>query len=244
MRHSIGLGSLALLLLACGSDQVPFDLPPGAASETHTAAAENNETVPPSSTAIAEPTATAPPTTTPAPPPTPVPIVLSGTGNAETDVLHLGDAAYRATITHTGDGEFLITVLDSFDLRFVLVDKVGPYEGSRPLHVARSYQLTVTANGPWTISISPLEPDQTAKQTFVGSGDSVSGFFNAEDTIRWFITSEDPDQLMLSLHCTRSGTYIFINVFGATTGGGEAFAYGNCFWDVRAEGAWTVTRAD
>ncbi len=58
-----------------------------------------------------------------------------------------------------------------------LVNEIGNYSGSRPLVGTEQWYLEITADGPWTITIEPLNNEPSAAGGIEGVGDYVSGYF-------------------------------------------------------------------
>jgi len=80
-----------------------------------------------------------------------------GDNNAATPIFSLSSGLKRVTATHQGQGNFIVTMLDSQgrEVAFALVNEIGTGEYSTTLPIAQDglYLFTVEAEGPWTIRI-------------------------------------------------------------------------------------------
>ena len=96
--------------------------------------------------------------TTPGPPEQS--ISLSGTGDAVLDFESPNADSYVATLTHSGDGSFVVDVLDrDGGGAHRLADEVGEYRGQSPVNFLvgdRFSAVEVAADGPWTLEMEPL----------------------------------------------------------------------------------------
>lgn len=111
--------------------------------------------------AVTLPQATA---TAAAPTPTPrPPIELSGAGNSITETFLLQPGAVRATMVHEGKAIFTVRLEDAQGnpaggvggLGSELANAVGPFRGEKTTHLNSlgTYRLSVTADGPWRVTL-------------------------------------------------------------------------------------------
>lgn len=151
---------LIVLILTCGctssrtsttSDVTPtqkmIDQSAGATTLTET-------TVPPKSTKTVPTTVK---TTVSTPVPTPSPISLSGNGKEATDFFNLERGLVKFTLTHDGDSNFIVWLMDSKGNREdLLVNEIGGFEGSKAIGISSSgvYLLDIAADGNWRIEMS------------------------------------------------------------------------------------------
>jgi hypothetical protein len=83
---------------------------------------------------------------------------FSGNSKEATPLFELSGGLHRVEMTHQGDGNFIVDLLDENATSVVpmgLVNEIGPFEGSRAMQVPNDgiYLFSVEANGPWTIRI-------------------------------------------------------------------------------------------
>ncbi len=81
-----------------------------------------------------------------------------GTSQEATDLFELSGGLHRFEMTHSGDANFIVDLLDENGTSVTmmgLVNEIGPFEGSKAVQVPQDgiYVLAVQANGPWTIEI-------------------------------------------------------------------------------------------
>lgn len=97
------------------------------------------------------------PVTTPTPIPIlSAPIILSGKGQRATDLFFLPEGLVRFEMTHDGDSNFAIKLLDDQGrYQALLVNEIGTFEGSKAERIDKAgmYLLDITANGNWKITI-------------------------------------------------------------------------------------------
>jgi hypothetical protein len=83
---------------------------------------------------------------------------FSGNSQQATELFELSGGLHRVQMTHQGDGNFIVDLLDENGASVVLMglaNEIGPFEGSRAMQVPDDgiYLFSVQANGPWTIRI-------------------------------------------------------------------------------------------
>jgi len=83
-------------------------------------------------------------------------VTFSGSTDESTADFRVGKPA-RVTFAHTGDSNFIVHVHRSADgdLRYYLVNEIGPVNGSVSIPDSGVYYLDVDADGPWAILIQP-----------------------------------------------------------------------------------------
>lgn len=84
------------------------------------------------------------------------------TGKTATDFFHLGEGLKKFAMTHEGEGNFIVWLLDKNGVRVnggLLANEVGPYEGSRAIQVPKDdiYLLQVEADGIWSVEVEGLD---------------------------------------------------------------------------------------
>lgn len=217
--------------------------PTGAPAGAATTAPEATEAPP----ATAGPTNTPAPTATPSPIPataTPVPpIIIEGNGQTVTDPFTPPSTINRVFLTHQGRANFIVHVFKADGSEDNLVNEIGAYDGVRPLiGAAGAYYFEVNADGPWTIRVEAITQELDAAAGLEGSGDYVSGVFTpAHDGPTPYTVSHDGQaNFIVHLYCA-GGEDSVQNEIGKVSGSVVArFAEGPCFWDVRADGAWSL----
>lgn len=247
----LGCGSILVLLVLCSAlgaatgnrtQDTAQQVAPAAASEATEApaataapaATEAPTDVPPT----AEPTAI-PPTVEPTAEPTPVPPQeFTGTGQVVQDVQI--DALSTLAFTHNGSRNFQVWAYGADDQKDLLVNTIGDYQGVRWLEPG-AYTLEIDADGAWTMAIAAMGLDQSATGAMQGAGDFVSGVFQSErGRAAYTFVHEGERNFQVWLLC-ESNRDLLINEIGAiqaeavVSTGGEL-----CFWQVDADGAWTV----
>ena len=83
---------------------------------------------------------------------------FSGNSAQATQLFELSGGLHRVELTHQGDANFIVDLLDENGASAVpmgLVNEIGPFDGSRAMTVPDDgiYLFSVQANGPWTITV-------------------------------------------------------------------------------------------
>jgi hypothetical protein len=184
--------------------------------------------------AVPQPTATR---VSPSPTPKPEPIVLRGRGQHATQAVSPPGQISVATFTHTGRRNFIV-YSHVGQRRELLVNKIGNYQGQRPILGADPVVFDIDADGDWTIilDVVPLVPTADIQ----GHGDFVSGIFNPPGNGAWEIQHAGTRNFIVKLHCA-SGTNLVQNVIGPVSGSRVLqFGRGPCFWEIEADGSWLL----
>jgi len=150
----------------------------------------------------------------------------------------------NATFTHNGARNFIVYQVQGTK-RVLLVNTVGVYAGIRPLWAEQQsldpFQLSIEADGAWSITIAPVECCAT-DAAFVGRGDKVSTIFYvpATRTAAWEFSHDGARNYIVYLHC-KSGSQLIQNRVGAFQGS-TLLTFGEewCLWDVRGDGNWSM----
>lgn len=148
----MGLGALFLVLLVIAIIQ------PGPVSKdmNKQIPAEVPKTITPVSTP--RPTPTAIPTITTVETPTPLqPVILSGRGQKATDLFYLPQGLARFEMTHSGDSNFAIWLMNDLGIREgLLVNEIGSFQGSKAVRIEKPgmYLMDITADGTWKVTIT------------------------------------------------------------------------------------------
>jgi hypothetical protein len=196
----------------------------------------------------------------PAPPsgPTPVPeppqvrllpgrgIEVDGHGTTQTDDITpqydggLNIGIDVVSLSHDGHSSFIVTAIqDQAAQTETLTSAIGPYTGQRPLVVEGPVSFHVTADGNWTLTVQPMSSGATPN--FSGSGDAVSAYFNPPPPSTWTVSHDGQSSFFVQAHCL-GGSIVVEDRSGVVQDTPQvAFPRGPCFWEVRADGAWSLT---
>lgn len=85
----------------------------------------------------------------------PTEVTLSGTGNQATELFTLRPGLARFDMTHNGESNFIVYLLDEHGDRVGLIANsvgAGDYSKAVKIETAGKYLLNVTADGAWTIT--------------------------------------------------------------------------------------------
>lgn len=215
------------------------------AAPTNTAAptATTGPTNTPVLTNTPRPTNTPAPTETPVPSTaTPAPIVLEGRGQAVTDPFSLPFPVSRIKFTHQGRRNFVVKIYKADGSgEDLLVNTIGNYAGARPVIGDTPYFLEIDADGAWTATVEPLGFDDGYAGGAEGSGDGASPLFTPQSGAVPFTFTHNGDRnFAVWLRCA-GGDDLLQNEIGAFQGQAVVrFTEGPCFWDVTADGAWSI----
>jgi hypothetical protein len=196
----------------------------------------------------------------PAPPPGPTPVpqppeisdlpgrgvAIQGHGTATTDDVtpqYSGGLAIGidvVTLTHDGQSSFIVNSVQN-EQSEQLTSAIGTYKGQRPLVVEGPVSFQVTADGAWSIRITQMSSG--GKPPFSGSGDAVSPYFSPPDAGTWNISHDGQSNFFVYAHCL-SGSIVVEDRTGPFQDSPRVeFGRAPCFWEVRADGAWSMAPA-
>jgi hypothetical protein len=179
----------------------------------------------------------APASTAPTGPPRGAPVTLSGRGQTATNPVNLPWPVSVATFTHDGQRNFIVHSFMNGD-DTLQVNQIGRYQGQRPVLGTAPVTFDIRADGAWTIKIEPI--GLGGSPPFSGSGDSVSALFTPPSTGAWEVSHSGSRNFIVRLQCA-SGTTLVQNVIGQVQGSTIVqFGRGPCFWEVRADGNWSL----
>ena len=195
----------------------------------------------PSSIAIGAtpaPAVTAAPTTPPTPTPQPTPVVLRGSGQTATDPITLPAAISIATFTNSGRSNFVVQVVRGTTQK-LLINEIGPYQGSRPLTGTDPLRLNIESDGAWSVTIAPIQCCASSG-AFAAKGDKASSQFTTPGTGTWAFSHDGQANFVVILHCP-SGDQLVQNRIGAFQGTTILIIPpGACYWEVEADGNWSL----
>ena len=185
-------------------------------------------------------TATSAPSATPAPQPTaPVKsVVLSGSGDTATEPFVLPAPLSMARCVASGTRNFIAWAYEDGTKQDLIANDIAPYEGVRLIAGDGQFMLDVKADGPWSITIEPIATGGTPSLS--GSGDQVSATFSSPATGPWEFTHSGTRNFIVKLHCT-GGSRLVVNDIGPLSGSTILSPPGGmCFWEVEADGEWSL----
>ena len=103
------------------------------------------------------------------------PVKKSGRGDSVVP-LPTGASAGIVTASHTGSANFVVQTLSADNAELdLLVNEIGKYRGSTFYieSMDKPTRLKITADGPWTVSISPVSTGKQMSAKTTGKGDAV-----------------------------------------------------------------------
>ncbi len=142
------------------------------------------------------------------------------------------------TMTHDRRSSFIVTAVQGGQSE-VVASAIGSYRGQRPLVVQGPVSFQVTADGAWTLKVQPIP--NGAQPAFSGTGDTVSAYFTPPAPATWDIAHDGQTSFFVFAHCV-GGSIVVEDKTGAFQDSAQIeFPRGPCFWEVRADGAWSMT---
>lgn len=236
----IALGALTLVSAVIGSSGDS----PSSSSDSNSTSSESSEE--PTDEATDEPEDEA--TDEPVEEPEPVnvyenfgtftPVKDSGSGDS---VVKLGDAAdataVAVTAKHQGSSNFVIEALNSDnDTTELLVNTIGGYSGTTFLPIEDVTRLKITADGSWSITVSPIADMKEIKLPQESKGDKVLTY--SGDAADWAIKHNGESNFAM-YQITDDGQDLLINEIG-TYSGTIPMSSGPSIIIMTADGTWTV----
>jgi len=197
-------------------------------------------TDPPAPSATPEPTVS--PTEVPSPTPLPEPIVLKGRGKTVTESFTPPGPVNRAIFTHSGRRNFIVQAYRTDGKEDILVNKIGPYKGARPIFGANEQYFEVNADGDWTITIEVVSSNPAYADGIDGTGDVVSDVFmpSKEGPTPYTFSHDGKRNFIAQLHCA-GGDDVVANEIGSAKGDVVVrMREGPCLWEVQADGTWSI----
>lgn len=165
-------------------------------------------------------------------------VYLEGHGQTATEPFYLPATDSVLTFTHSGTRNFIVRAYVG-DRATGLVNVIGAYRGSRPLSTNGPVTLDIRADGPWSVQIDPIPAGGSV--AFSGTGDSVSGWFDSPGRTTMELTHDGTRNFIVRAECAGGDTSVQ-NEIGPVSGSRVVtFRSGPCYWNVRADGAWSLT---
>lgn len=169
------------------------------------------------------------------------PVTQTGTGDI---LLTLPEGATGGIVTATHDGQsnFVISVLDASNgsTGELLVNTIGDYTGTTAWGInalTEGVRLQVTADGAWTITISPMgsaaqvAPSGTGDAVFLYDGGAAALAATHDGSRNFVIIEESAEVFNLGLLVNEIGAY----------SGTVPLSAGPSVLAVTADGGWTLT---
>ncbi len=240
----VGGAVVATLIVLCGLGAVlaggePEADEPEEASSISSTTETTADTEPPTTTAA--PTTEAPTTTTTTTttaPPAPPPTVYEGSGDSVLEINN--EEAVVVTLTHSGGSNFAVWALDSgLNQQDLLVNEVGPYEGTVPLDFRGSATkaLEISADGAWKAIVIPLPalPEQSGAMS--GTGDEVLYYTGSTSVSQ--VSHDGSSNFAVHTYGVDSGAVdLVINEIGPYSG--SVVIEGPSLIEVSADGSWSI----
>jgi hypothetical protein len=205
-------------------------------------------------TSTPTPALTPTPTLTPTPAPTltpaPTPTSLSGTGQEATQKFALEKGLSIFRMTHDGDANFAIWLLDNEGDRIeLLVNEIGEFDGSKAVGIKNQgdYILDISADGRWAITIEQPRPSSASSvpKTLKGKGQQASEVFYLNTGLARFEMTHDGDANFAIWLLDNEGDMIdlLVNEIGEFDGSKAVgiSKSGIYLLDITADGNWEVS---
>ena len=166
------------------------------------------------------------------------PVSLSGSGQAATETIDLPSPFSKVTFTYRGEGNFIVRAYYGNEEE-LLVNTIGSYTGATLLVTDKPVYFDVDAESNWTAQVAGI--GTRINPSFSGTGDKVSGFFEPPDQGPWEISHNGEHNFVVRFHCI-GGSDLIQNEIGSVSGSTIiTFDRGPCFWQVGADGSWSLT---
>ena len=167
------------------------------------------------------------------------PIFLQGVGQKATNPVTPPGPISLLALTHNGRSNFIVKVYIG-STPTTLVNAIGTYRGQNFIAGTQPAVFDIQADGAWTITITRLGTSSSAE--IRGHGDTVSGYFDPPATGPWRLVHNGRSNFIVHLNCA-GGSSTIQNEIGAVNGSRVVpFGRGPCFWQIIADGDWSLTR--
>jgi hypothetical protein len=166
-------------------------------------------------------------------------VTIEGRGQLATDAFFPPAPQSAVAFTHNGQRNFIVRAYTDAPNPDLLVNKIGPYEGTRLLTSSGAVTLEIEADGTWTAILQPIP--WSGETAFSGRGDAVSGQFDPPAPGAWSHSHDGQRNFIVRLHCAGARPQLVQNRIGASEGS-QIITFGRspCFWEVEADGAWSL----
>jgi len=173
------------------------------------------------------------------------PIIITGKGSQITDIIDVPVALSIFSFTHTGRRNFIVRqyTTDYTEVRGgLLANEIGDSTGSTTLN-AEDGQVVfdVSADGDWTLTISPFQLVETAELS--GSGNTISGVFASPDRGVYRFTHDGRRNFIVYIYPFSGRERLIVNEIGVTditaiVDFGDTYAY----WEIKGDGNWKIIK--
>ncbi len=205
---------------------------------------QNPGTVPPPAPAPSPSPSPAPQPSQPSQPAPGAAITIEGSGQKVTDPITLPAGINKITLTHTGKRNFIVWAYGPNDARDLIANTIGTFTGVRPLEGTGQWFFEVNADGAWKIVVEPLGVQQDAANGISGQGQFVSGTFTPtrQGRVPYTFSHTGERNFIVWIRCAGlGGDDLVANTIGTAQGEVVAeFGAAPCYWDVVADGQWSV----
>jgi hypothetical protein len=183
------------------------------------------------------------------------PVSLHGTGPITTGAITLPASVSVVALSYAGSGKFAVDVLTERwygNSQQSLLVHLGPYKGRRLLKVGSPIRLNIQSDGgQWTVAIAAISCCGNPLDAS-GVGDEVTDQFRPRDSFptNWEFVHEGIGKFIVRLHFANGASRTVASSLGPYRGQaivtfGEAVIVvegGPCFWEVQADGNWSIRR--
>lgn len=143
-------------------------------------------------------------------------------------------------IEYNGSGNFSVISYEGDDYDELLVNTIGNYSGDVLITHSGNFNLEINAKGNWSITSSGLAIDDVT--SFSGTGDTVTGI-TTHSGGNWKITHNGGGNFSVVEYGMAKGYMdLLVNEIGDYSGTVKAESGDNVFFQINAEGAWTMER--
>ncbi|NQV13385.1 MAG: hypothetical protein HQ530_03720 [Parcubacteria group bacterium] len=175
-------------------------------------------------------------------------IKLSDSGQQASDKFTLEKGLSVIKMTHTGQSNFSVTLLDS-DGNYIdlLANDIGNYSGSRAVQIPKSgeYVFDVSADGKWDMEIKQPRNMEDVENinNFTGSSPMATDLFKANKGLNKIsLTHSGTSNFSVTL-LDKKGNYIelIVNEIGSFDGSKAVTLKDEIYiFDVQADGEWSI----
>ena len=169
-------------------------------------------------------------------------IRIAGTGQTATKAITLPPGVNVLTFTHSGSRNFIVTSYDAKGNSDLLINEIGAFSGKKWLAGGTAYTFDIQADGAWSVSADLIGTQ--GGSSFSGKGFDVSGTFTPPTAPTAFaFTHTGRRNFIVTLNCDGAYADLIQNEIGQVSGSRIVrFPQGasTCFWEVEADGNWTI----
>ena len=168
---------------------------------------------------------------------------FSGSGDKVVGNINLPSGhIYTLHFVNSGSSNFIVHSYDSTEYPDLLVNEIGRYDGIVLLMAEYPIVLEIQSNGNWTVEINTLEA--TDQSSLSGRGDYVTPIMSFSTSV-WRFTHSGRSNFIVKAYTT-DGYDLLVNEIGSYSG--EKYvqvpAGSNLFFEITADGDWTIEKID